>query len=59
MNQGIRRRLDVVIVLCSALLGIVLTYIALSPRVGLGFFAFALIPTLVIRLLASRYVTAG
>ena len=59
MNHGVRRRLDVLIVLCSALLGIILTYLVLSPRAGLGFLVFALLPTVVIILLAFWYVTAG
>ncbi|SDY96682.1 hypothetical protein SAMN05216564_12011 [Halopenitus persicus] len=56
MNNAVSRRLNVLIVLCSALLGIVLTYLVLSPQAGFGFFLFVLVPTLVITVLAFSYV---
>lgn len=56
MNRGLRRRLDVLIWLCSALLGIVLTYVLLSSRAGFGFLLFTLVPTVIIAALAFWYV---
>ncbi|SFR46683.1 MULTISPECIES: hypothetical protein [Halorubrum] len=59
MSAGVRRRLDVLILLCSALLGVALTYLALSPRVGLRFFVFALFPTALVAASALGYANSG
>jgi hypothetical protein len=59
MSAGVRRRLDVLIVLCSALLGIALTYLVMTPRAGPGFFAVALVPTAAMALPALWYANSG
>lgn len=58
MDRGLRRRLDALIVLCSAVLGTVLTYLWLSPQTGPYFFVLALVPSAGIVLLAFLYVGA-
>lgn len=55
MERGIRRRLDVLIALVSGLLGIVTTYLILSPRTDPLFFLFSFFTTVVIWLLALWY----
>lgn len=56
MDRGIRRRLDVLIVLCSWILGIALTYLLFSERAGPTFLLFTLFPAVLIALLAAWYV---
>lgn len=56
MELGIRRRLDILIVLCSWLLGIALTYLFFSQQIGPMFLLFTLFPAALIALLATWYV---
>lgn len=56
MDRGIRRRLDVLIVLCSWLLGIALTYLFFSQQTGPMFLLFTLFPAVLISLLGAWYV---
>ncbi|MFC4357205.1 hypothetical protein ACFO0N_04485 [Halobium salinum] len=48
MEPALRRRLDALILLCSALLGTVLAYTLLSSRAGPGFLVLALLPSAVV-----------
>jgi|GEM_PF-5859324 len=56
MDPELRRRLDVLIVICSWLLGIVLTYLFYSEKAGTFFILSTLVPTAVLALLAMSYV---
>lgn len=56
MDRGIRRRLDVLIALCSWILGIVLTFLFFSEQAGPMFLLFTLFPGVLIALLAAWYV---
>ena len=55
MHPAHRRRLDVLIVLCSAMLGLAVTVLLLSEMAGPLLFVFALVPTAVIALVALTY----
>ncbi|MFC4550685.1 MULTISPECIES: hypothetical protein [Halorussus] len=56
MSDAVRRRLDALLLLCSALLGIVVTYLFLSPNVTIAFFGYAVLPTALIFVGVSWYV---
>ncbi|MFD1586036.1 hypothetical protein ACFR9U_03510 [Halorientalis brevis] len=55
MHPAHRRRLDALIVLCSAMLGLAVTVLFLSEMAGPLLFVFALVPTAVIALVALTY----
>ncbi len=56
MDRAVRRRLDVLIALMTGLLGIVLTVIYFSERVGIFTLMISFFVAVVIGLLASWYV---
>lgn len=59
MDTGIRRRLDALIMICSVLLGIVLTYLFFSDRTIRMFLLFALFPTIIVASVALWYSSGG
>lgn len=56
MSETLHRQLNVLIVICSAILGIALTYLFLISQVGFLFFVFAGIPASIITFFAFVYV---
>lgn len=56
MDDALRRRLDALIVLCSALLGLAITVLVLWDGATVAVLAYALPPTALIVAVAFRYV---
>jgi uncharacterized membrane protein SpoIIM required for sporulation len=55
MSDGIERRLDALILLCSAILGLAVTLIVLGARTSATLLVFALLPSGAIALAAFIY----
>lgn len=56
MTDSLKRRLDTLIVLCSALLGLAMTFLLFWERISIWFVVYALVPTAVIALIVFLYV---
>jgi len=52
MDAALKRRLDVLIVLCSALLGLAVTALSVGLSAGVGVIAVSVLPTFAVLLVA-------
>jgi hypothetical protein len=56
MDSVLKRRLDALIVMCAALVGLVLTALLFATQLGVGLLAVAILPTGLIILAVFAYI---